>query len=77
MSSSGYWVVFVGPPFSAYLRSIYPRKSIKRVSRGFQEGFAIVTDFQTAVENDKEILSHYVNRRGENPTENTPWGTFS
>src|ERR1700688_2976932 len=31
MSSSGYWAVFVGPPFSAYLRSIYACKSIKRV----------------------------------------------
>jgi hypothetical protein len=31
-----------------------------------QEGLAVVTDFQTAVENDKESLSHYVNRRGEN-----------
>jgi len=30
-----------------------------------QEGLAVVTDFQTAVENDKESLSHYVNRRGE------------
>lgn len=42
-----------------------------------QEGLAVVIDFQTAVENDKESLSHYVNRRGENPTENAPWGTFS
>ena len=34
------------------------------------------TDFQTAVENAKESLSHYVHRRGENPTENTPWVHF-
>ena len=42
-----------------------------------QEGLAVVIDFQTAVENDKESLSRYVNRRGENPTENASWGTFS
>ena len=35
------------------------------------------TDFQTAVENAKESLSHYVNRRGENPPENVSWGAFS
>jgi predicted phosphoribosyltransferase len=35
------------------------------------------TDFQTAVENAKESLSHYVNRRGENPPENATWGVFS
>jgi predicted phosphoribosyltransferase len=35
------------------------------------------TDFQTAVENAKESLSHYVNRRGENPPENATWGAFS
>ena len=34
-------------------------------------------DFQTAVENAKETLSHYVNRRGENPPENATWGAFS
>jgi hypothetical protein len=41
-----------------------------------QKGLAVVTDFQTAVEHDKESLSHYVHRRGENPTENTPWAHF-
>ena len=35
------------------------------------------TDFQTAVQNAKESLSHYVNRRGENPPENATWGAFS
>ena len=35
------------------------------------------TDFQTAVENAKESLSHYVNRRGENPPENATQGAFS
>ena len=35
------------------------------------------TDFQTAVENAKESLSHYVNRRGENPPENPTQGAFS
>ena len=35
------------------------------------------TDFQTAVENAKESLTHYVNRRGENPPENASWGAFS
>jgi hypothetical protein len=35
------------------------------------------TDFQTAVEHAKGSLSHYVNRRGENPPENTTWGAFS
>jgi hypothetical protein len=35
------------------------------------------TDFQTAVENARESLSHYVNRRGENPPENATWGAFS
>ena len=34
-------------------------------------------DFQTAVENAKETLSHYVNRRGENPPENATRGAFS
>jgi len=38
-----------------------------------QKGLAVVTDFQTAVENDKE-KSRHVNRRGEDPTENRPWG---
>jgi len=35
------------------------------------------TDFQTAVENAKESLSHYVNRRGENAPENATRGAFS
>ena len=35
------------------------------------------TDFQSAVENAKESLSHYVNRRGENPPENATWGAIS
>jgi hypothetical protein len=35
------------------------------------------TDFQTAVENAKESLSHYLNRRGENPPENATRGAFS
>lgn len=35
------------------------------------------TDFQNAVENAKESLSHYVNRRGENPPENATRGAFS
>ena len=35
------------------------------------------TDFHTAVENAKERLSHYVNRRGEDPPENATWGAFS
>jgi hypothetical protein len=35
------------------------------------------TDFHTAVENAKESLSHYVNRRGENPPENATRGAFS
>jgi hypothetical protein len=35
------------------------------------------TDFQTAVENAKQSLSHYVNRRGENPPENATRGAFS
>jgi hypothetical protein len=30
-----------------------------------QEDLTVVTDFQTTVENDKESLSHNVNRRGE------------
>ena len=30
MSPTGYWVVFVGPPFSAYIRGIHPFKSISR-----------------------------------------------
>jgi hypothetical protein len=34
-------------------------------------------DFQTAIENAKETLSHYVNRRGENPPENATRGAFS
>jgi hypothetical protein len=34
-------------------------------------------DFQTAVENAKETLSHYVNRRGEDPPENATRGAFS
>jgi hypothetical protein len=34
-------------------------------------------DFQTAVENAKENLSHYVNRRGENPPGNASRGAFS
>jgi len=40
-----------------------------------QEDLAVVIDFQTAVENDKESLSRYVNRRVENLTENAPWVT--
>jgi hypothetical protein len=35
------------------------------------------TDFQSAVENAKESLSHYVNRRGEDPPENATLGAFS
>ena len=35
------------------------------------------TDFQTAVKSAKESLSHYVNRRGENPPENATQGAFS
>ena len=35
------------------------------------------TDLQTAVENAKESLCHYVNRRGENPPENATRGAFS
>jgi hypothetical protein len=35
------------------------------------------TEFQTAIENAKESLSHYVNRRGENPPENATWGAIS
>ena len=35
------------------------------------------TDFQAAVENAKESLSHYVNRRGDNPPENATRGVFS
>jgi hypothetical protein len=35
------------------------------------------TEFQTAVENAKESLSHYVNRRGENPPETATRGAFS
>jgi hypothetical protein len=35
------------------------------------------TDFQAAIENAKESLSPYVNRRGENPPENTSWGALS
>ena len=35
------------------------------------------TDFQSAVENAKESLSHYVNRRGENAPENATMGAFS
>jgi hypothetical protein len=31
-------------------------------------------EFQTAVENAEESLSHYVNRRGENPPENATLG---
>ena len=34
-------------------------------------------DFQAAVENAKESLSHYVNRRGENPPKNATAGAFS
>jgi predicted phosphoribosyltransferase len=34
-------------------------------------------DFQTAIENAKERLSHYVNRRGEDPPENASWGALS
>jgi uncharacterized protein (DUF433 family) len=37
----------------------------------------VATDLQTAVENAKESLSHYVNRRGENPPENATRGAFS
>ena|SRR5579863_2919212 len=35
------------------------------------------TDFQAAIEHAKESLSHYVNRRGENPPENATPGVFS
>jgi hypothetical protein len=35
------------------------------------------TEFQTAIDNAKENLSHYVNRRGENPPKNATWGAFS
>jgi hypothetical protein len=35
------------------------------------------TDFQSAVENAKESLSHYVNRRGENAPKNATMGAFS
>jgi len=35
------------------------------------------TDFQTAVENARETLSHYVNRRGENSPENATRGAYS
>ena len=35
------------------------------------------TDFQSAVENAKESLSHYVNRRGKNAPENATMGAFS
>jgi hypothetical protein len=35
------------------------------------------TDFQTAVENAKESVSHYLNRRGENPPENATRGACS
>ena len=35
------------------------------------------TDFQAAVENAKQSLSHYVNRRGENPPDNATRGAFS
>ena len=35
------------------------------------------TDFHSAVENAKENLSHYVNRRGEEPPENATRGAFS
>jgi hypothetical protein len=35
------------------------------------------TDFHSAVENAKENLSHYVNRRGEEPPENATRGSFS
>ena len=35
------------------------------------------TDFQIAVANAKAGLSHYVNRRGENPPENATQGAFS
>jgi hypothetical protein len=41
------------------------------------QGNQAATDFQTAVEDAKESLSHYVNRRGENPPENATWGAFS
>ena len=34
-------------------------------------------EFQTAVENAKESLSHYVNRRGENPPEAATRGAIS
>jgi hypothetical protein len=34
-------------------------------------------DFQTAVEHAKERLSHYVNRRGENPPETATRGAIS
>ena len=34
-------------------------------------------DFQTAVEHAKEKLSHYVNRRGENPPEAATRGAIS
>jgi hypothetical protein len=36
-----------------------------------------VADFQTAVEHAKESLSHFVNRRGENPPENATRGALS
>src|ERR1700730_14155803 len=34
-------------------------------------------DFWTVVDNARQNLSHYVNRRGENPPENATWGAFS
>ena len=35
------------------------------------------SDFNATIENAKETLSHYVNRRGENLPENTSVGAFS
>jgi hypothetical protein len=35
------------------------------------------SDFKTIIDNAKESLSHYVNRRGENAPENASWGAFS
>jgi predicted phosphoribosyltransferase len=35
------------------------------------------TSFNTVIEHAKEVLSHYVNRRGENPPKNATLGAFS
>ena len=37
----------------------------------------VACDFQAAVEDARESLSHYVNRRGENPPENATRGAFA